>query len=199
MKDYELTESEEKILNERELSDLPDGIWAYLGCINCAYRHTQDCPYYNTSTHISEYPESRICNLIKLRVLSMTPKYVKRPTYSRWQRDIVAKKATDLHFQEEATLSLERNKLNGMTLNNSEPKDIHKQEKKVNRLRDRYVQLLLKTGQLEDQQVHRETSKKVDITNTYRITPSDLGELFDKARKTIDITDDVKEVDCNEN
>jgi hypothetical protein len=174
---------------------LPDGIFERYGCINCELRHSATCPHFDVDKRFTVFPDTGICDTRKYYLYSLTPRYESKPTLAQWQRDILISLGINRNFKENLIVSTMEKRLEEMQRTNCDSDTISKYEKKLGLAKDRLISLMLKLGNLIDQQVNRETPKKFEHIFERKMTPSDLAEMLRNHRQKM--LDDAKTIDVD--
>ena len=58
------------------------------GCSNCYWRHTEDCPHFDTKDLTTDFPNSKICSKRQAWILSFVPDYDKKPSQYQFMQDL---------------------------------------------------------------------------------------------------------------
>jgi len=158
------------------------------GCMHCEWKNSTKCPNLGNFDWFNNIDLStKMCDLRKNYLISLSPPIVSGMTWAEFQRGFnlnLAEKSRDECLQQLAEAHQHINLIQ-QKLNDSVDLEETKQLQKVLELDSRIVKSyenrvdsLTKTIiNYQDQQVNRDTVKKVDVTQT-RIKPSDVTKLI---------------------
>lgn len=170
------------------LKVVPPSFFVTFGCLHCEWRSTDKCPMFDDDTLQMTIPKESICDKRKVWVLSLIPDYDKTPTLAQVQLDFNKRLGTTRMLQEYNILLKLEAIVEQMVQDQEDDKKIAMMQNRVERERFKWSQLWKHLVHYEDQQVNRETTKKIDITQQRVIRPSDVALLMKKAKTVIDVT-----------
>lgn len=180
------TELQEKAKN------IPHSYFKKFGCYHCEWKHDNRCPYYDEKTFNYQQPENAICEKRMFYIMSLVPVYNSIPTRAQFDLDFGKSLATVRMMRDKDHME----QLEKQIESESDPIEVGKLTKQLNRHRTFWQSLWKEIARFDDNQVHRDTVKKVDITTNKIVRPSDVAKMINSNR-TIDV--EVIEDEKNKN
>lgn len=165
-------------LLQLKLKQLPESVPMLYGCHTCELRCSDRCPGYEPITNKFNMPDNSICNSRLYWLISLTPFYEQKPSLARWQFDFNRTLVNSRMLKEKEYLE-ELERLASDKYLTKEDRAIL--QGKIGRERmnwERLVQLSLK---YVNQQVERETPKKIEVQQRRDPTPSEIRAWMQEA------------------
>jgi len=173
-----------KLTNKQELAEkaknIPMSYFKKFGCFHCEWKHDNRCPYYDDKTYNYQQPENAICEKRIFYIMSLVPVYDSKPTRAQFDLDYGKNLATVQMMKDKDYMDQLQEQIDDAV----DSEEVGKLTKQLNRHRTYWQSLWKEVVKYDDNQVNRETAKKVEITN-FKVKPSDVAKMINNA-KTVD-------------